>query len=684
MFQIRFILCKYLVAFIAISISHESMLFANNLCSSIFNSNTIFKPLIDTKVSKTFYADPARSQELGLVLISIRRHQVLFESAVDDIRVEIVLDFFRDLAKQERLPDSDILVSIRDSLHQRDLVDTDVPILAFASDSESVRLGRVMLIPDFEAMQNHSSLFKKMDAEAKKTPWEQKKEEFFWRGSSTGYGNSPIKENNMDELPRARLVRYSQLNPDLIDAGFTQYVQFKSVEVQQKFANKYPLVKWISPESSLSYRYLIDIDGNSSNYTRMAWSLYSGSVLVKYKSDQLQWYYEELKADEHYIAIDDLSELASLTQRYPDAKLKQISMNAKIFAKKVFSKDAMKLYVEKLLQSHAQPPTEYLEIKEALAKSPMPPKSEVDLVAKHNRDHGVYLSLTTSPKRLNKVKNVLTSFPPSQYRQILLNLPEKFGRDQSTYNKSDIRKLTQQFPKLVINRFSTDLGPLSKITPAMQRILDPEAIVISIDDDHGYPAGMIVEIASKVILTNAVVGGSGQNIDFWGIDTNGWPQKEVQLVPSIRSGHLVPVDVIEGFGAIGYKKKFVDVRLMNSLANLSLDCFLSDDLVISYVLALHDIPRYRLDSPYHNLGLVRGFPYGYQEDALHRGGGSGNTYEGDHYNEVKYRSAAKVLKESRNDLKKSVYYVMGLRKVLLSFLPLFPMSYPYMWCVVDF
>jgi hypothetical protein len=150
--------------------------------------------------------------------------------------------------------------------------------------------------------------------------------------------------------------------------------------------------------------------------------------------------------------------------------------------------------------------------------------------------------------------------------------------------------------------------------------IDPESIVITIDDDIGYPRGMVTELLrGKLQHSNAAVGAVGQKLANWGISEFAFPRSS-QKIPN-------PSDVLEGYAGIAYAAKDVDTELMRHFAqkDKSSECFVSDDLVISFVLALSHIDRIQVSSRYLSFFNLQVLDFGLGADALHRGAGLGNS-----------------------------------------------------------
>jgi hypothetical protein len=242
--------------------------------------------------------------------------------------------------------------------------------------------------------------------------------------------------------------------------------------------------------------------------------------------------------------------------------------------------------------------------------------TKYSLVAHFLAHHHVYISLTTSPTRIKFVTTMLKTLDTSNVTAIVVNLPKVFARTNSSYT---IPPELTSFPKVVINRVPKDLGPITKLIPGLEftRTHDPkgEDLVITVDDDIGYPWGAINEIIKNLVFSSStVVGGSTEPLAKWQLDPSLWPNN--------------PEDaVIEGYGAIGYRVKDIDPAPMLEIAAAMITekndkaCFLSDDLVISYVLGRTGIRLQRLNSDYHSRSQLIPFDYGKQDDALHTGAG---------------------------------------------------------------
>lgn len=279
------------------------------------------------------YLRTKQGSELNLIYFDGKNLQY-HESIDHDLFMQIYLQAMRELAINKNLNPGYYLISFRDGVHE----DFGWPVLAFASSKHLVEAHKVFLIPDPEAMQGYESLFKKIDAQIDAFPWHKKQAKLFWRGvaSGTKYNNTDINGS-----PRLRFMNHAKDLP-FADVGFTGNPLFFDDQFRAQFETAYPLKDTVPPEASLAYKYLIDVDGISCSFSRMAWILYSNSVLMKHTSDKIQWYYDQLRPYVNFIPIAE--DFNNLQQQYTWAEkhqteTQQIALQGRELASKVFAKE---------------------------------------------------------------------------------------------------------------------------------------------------------------------------------------------------------------------------------------------------------------------------------------------------------------------------------------------------------
>jgi hypothetical protein len=201
--------------------------------------------------------------------------------------------------------------------------------LAFCSNRKNQ-----LLIPDIDFISTHGYDEMRKYFGNNQIPWAERKEVVFWRGSSTGISNT----GSWRDLQRLRLCEIAMKSKDRFgfDVGLSNVVQLdKNTENEIKqagYLKSYQSIKKIN-----TFKYLIDIDGNSNAWSSFFLKLLSGSVVLKVESlgGFKQWYYDRLTPWEHYVPINaDLFDLQDKLNwlRDNDARACQIAYQARQFA----------------------------------------------------------------------------------------------------------------------------------------------------------------------------------------------------------------------------------------------------------------------------------------------------------------------------------------------------------------
>jgi hypothetical protein len=290
-------------------------------------------------------------------------------------------------------------------------------------------------------------------------------------------------------------------------------------------------------------------------------------------------------------------------------------------------------------------PQEDVNAIKRLSKKPVRPldKTTRDYIKKHH----VYITLTSDPSRLKLLPLMLSLLDTKNVHEIHVNLPRKY-RNEISYNKEDIKKLKLSHPKVKVFRPSKDMGPVTKILPTLKRIKDKDAIVISIDDDIAYPKGMVNEhIYHGVNRPDEISTGNGFTFyDFKETKKHqGYKLKNRKdWWPSPKSPEWPYTDIAEGFSSIGYKKRLVDLKMLEKLNSLSKFCKLSDDLTINYTLETNKIKRRIMNTKYSKPDFVHPLSVG-EEQGLHVQKPPGTFWD---YNVYKYVECLVNIKEYLN------------------------------------
>lgn len=192
----------------------------------------------------------------------------------------------------------------------------------------------------------------------------------------------------------------------------------------------------------------------------------------------------------------------------------------------------------------------------------------------------VVVSLTTIPGRVNLLQRTLASLqrqtcPPDA---IYLWLPEPlFAGGPSTLPSMDG----------VIATSGPDPGPAMKLLPVLDRELDPETCVITVDDDIEYPPGLVERfIAASILLPDHALGFTGWNR----VDSPAGPEVWHFNEEVPHAAMFQPVQVLEGYRGVIYRRRFFTHDIHRHLAAEPAFRF-HDDILLSGYLASRGIAR---------------------------------------------------------------------------------------------
>lgn len=253
-------------------------------------------------------------------------------------RIKRYKDILEHLCMTRSLPDTTLLISITDGLNAKE----EMPIFAMCKmDSD-----RIILIPDYESLGARYQVLKYDDMDITKIefPWENKRAQLIWRGSTAQYFWK-FNEENMHLFSRVTLCKLSEIYPSTIDAKFTLFVQkADTIPYLYRFQGD-P----VSFKEQMNYKYHILIDGNVTAYTKSGWKFFTNSLIFKPDSKWVQWYFQALEPYMHYVPIrEDLSDLVDKLKwaLENDREAKKIAGQCREFALThlTFSQDIDYLY----------------------------------------------------------------------------------------------------------------------------------------------------------------------------------------------------------------------------------------------------------------------------------------------------------------------------------------------------
>ncbi len=185
--------------------------------------------------------------------------------------------------------------------------------------------------------------------------YEEKQPGAVFVGSTTGGLITPSVARNLS-LPRLRAAHFFADSTN-VDFRLPVICQCTTPEAEallraQPFHQR-PVMNWAQ---QLQRRMLISIDGNGATCSRVAISLHSNSVLLKYASDQVLYYFGGLQPWVHYVPIaedGDVERVVEMEARDPEM-FARIAANGRAFAQTYLSADAARRYTAMLLHAYAE------------------------------------------------------------------------------------------------------------------------------------------------------------------------------------------------------------------------------------------------------------------------------------------------------------------------------------------
>lgn len=326
-----------------------------SLCSSVFASDEWMQKQISedlTPFQNGFCSNcmikyfEENKDDQQLCLFSITNNKIKCRRSrnipADNQRLIAIHWSLREIAKKSGLPDAVFVVSLHDSLD----IPSPYPIFVM-----SKKIGdQKVLFPDFEALVSRYQVINGVNLETTDfhIPWAKRRNKLIWRGSGA---QGDITPENMHTKSRVLLCQLGREYPSLINAGFTRHIP-PCLEQYRK--------DHLSFEAIFSYKYQIWLDGNAASYSNSGWRLYTGSTVIKTDSNNIQWYYAELKPWVHYVPVKENLEnlvetLLLLKDNEPLAM--EIGANGLQFAREHISKQQNLKYFSDLIWAYSTCPT---------------------------------------------------------------------------------------------------------------------------------------------------------------------------------------------------------------------------------------------------------------------------------------------------------------------------------------
>lgn len=209
------------------------------------------------------------------------------------------------------------------------------------------------------------------------------------------------------------------------------------------------------------------------------------------------------------------------------------------------------------------------------------PRQRKPLRSQNRVGERIVFTMTTIPSRLQYVRDVIDNLLEQtiDVDAIYINLPEYSVRESTKYFIPD--NLKDVDPKVKINFGVFDHGPATKIIPTLMNELEPDTMIIPIDDDVEFPPEYFEELVEySRRFPNTVWGYHGVKV-YDG-------QWEVVQTDSVDS-----VDIVETSCGVIYRRKMFrdDLEVI-----VDHPCRLQDDFLLNHHVAVEGYARMILPS----------------------------------------------------------------------------------------
>jgi hypothetical protein len=262
------------------------------------------------------------------------------EVAVRRDRARAYLGFFQSLC--HLLPadyDATIPLAPGDKLVER----VEIPVFTF----QKRRGARQVLLPDIDFLHNH---FYERPAYEDATAYKQKSATAIFVGSTSG-GMITAQIARDCTIPRLRAARFFQGNRRVafLLPNIVQTRSEEAREILQEYAFCRPTTLWW--QQQFNSRFLISMDGNGATCSRVAVALKSNSVLMKYDSEDVLFYFRALQPWLHFVPVSndsDIDRILDLEAESPD-QFEGIAHDGRTFAETYLTREALGVYMVNLL-----------------------------------------------------------------------------------------------------------------------------------------------------------------------------------------------------------------------------------------------------------------------------------------------------------------------------------------------
>jgi len=263
-------------------------------------------------------------------------------------RALVYRGFFQRILNSSQIPLETIFaVCVRDEPKMEVL---DYPLFSF----EKSRGSNLILLPDIDFLNSDFYISEKY---ADKKQFCEKSTTAVFVGATTGAeridGIRVILKEKIKNLPRIKSALFFKDHPDVI-FELPKVVHAKSAEVEEEIRRLDlggAIREW---SEQFDHKFIISMDGNGATCSRVAIALRSNSVLMKYESERVLFYFNSLIPWLHYIPVSHDQEVEKIIQleKIAPGEFESIAENGKKFAVTHLNQEVIESFTFDLLKRH--------------------------------------------------------------------------------------------------------------------------------------------------------------------------------------------------------------------------------------------------------------------------------------------------------------------------------------------
>ena len=216
-------------------------------------------------------------------------------------------------------------------------------ILVFAKNKSH---RKPVLLSDPYMMHNYGGILGIKDT----IPFDTKVNKVCFYGCTTG--NTDPKKNQ-----RLRLAEWALSHQNTCRFKITNIVQMPRKSVADAYPNLDAMVQeFVPPSEQLRNRYILSLDGNTASYDRPCWIMNSKSLMMKYISQDILWYYPMILENQHFLGVETFDEIEK-KQNYAEnnrGHVEYMILNANQFVNTFLTPSVSMLYTTHLFECFAE------------------------------------------------------------------------------------------------------------------------------------------------------------------------------------------------------------------------------------------------------------------------------------------------------------------------------------------